>query len=198
MAIRKFRSRTPRRQKRAFSIISSFNSNLVSVAPNSLSVIPLLTPTVPASQTLATQIYSTMGRVVLAKTNFNFDCTLAGTLSGTTTYAAMGIGIYVDSDAVDATNPLRPLQDGNSTDWLLWHYFVLRSGAFSIVSTPAPGGVVLSNHTSQLYKRYAYTMTRYKRKMDTSNDSLVMVVQNSAQSTQTAAFTFYNKFLFVR
>lgn len=76
-------------------------------------------------------------------------------------------GIYVDEDAANIATALLPYSNANTSSWMMWHTTTL----FDQSSGTNPA-------TDLAYRRWEFTQRKYKRKMDSANDTLSFVVEN--------------------
>jgi len=86
-------------------------------------------------------------------------------------------GIDTDDDFVNAASTLPPFTAGNSNNWMMH-----RSGYISVpsaVSTTGGNNTARSGTTDLYYRRYELNMRKYKRRLDSTRDSLIFVVENA-------------------
>jgi len=90
-------------------------------------------------------------------------------------------GLYVDKDAASVTTAITPWSFGYTSTWMMWHSGTVGSGGQVV----CPTGVEGQTQTSPLqmsdlaYRRYELRQRKYKRKLDSFNDTFVFAVENA-------------------
>lgn len=182
---------TRRRSARRYRLAVVVGSGVV--GSGNYAVIDLLTPVQPAG-TIADTIYQQMTNPTLARVSGHVDIydaqqyTLGTSQNGGIIPFAWGL--YVDKDIASTGTALPPYSLGFTTTWMMH-----RTG-----SVAAPG--FLSDATRAAFtsvgypqvRRYNINQTKYKRKLDSFNDTLVFAVEN-ASTTIALSYDFYFKLL---
>jgi len=90
-----------------------------------------------------------------------------------TTYAW---GIYKDTDVFSPATGQPPWNAGRSNLWMMHH-----AGFLSIPGQVICGGTEVNNYglNDLQYRRYELSHRRYKRRLDSQNDSLIWAVENA-------------------
>jgi len=109
-------------------------------------------------------------------------------------------GIYRDVDISSTTTDLPAYSAGYSNSWMIH-----KTGA---LATPAINSTFVGGQVAQVgqgqndwaYRRYDLNLRRYKRVMDSANDTLILSVENNAGLTPPANqatfnFSFYFRML---
>lgn len=186
--MRRYRRRysAPRRRSSGvgYRFVSVFNTNTISIPVNGTDVISLLTPAgfATAGITKKAKIASIQGHINIALATSFPLCTAA---SIDPFGARFAVGIYVDTGLVGATNANSPLQQAYSLDWMWW-----KSGSVNTSRVCSGAGSPQSVADSYAVQRLTLATRKYTRNIDPSDDTLVMPVQNSAQSTSPIAYDY--------
>lgn len=106
-------------------------------------------------------------------------------------FSHYGIGLYVDTDDLTTTtNTMLPITNGQTNRWMWWRTGTLHSYAL--------GGSAQNLAIDMTYARDKWAMIstrRYTRKFDAGNDTLALVIQNSANSNDPIGFQFVMRVL---
>lgn len=109
-------------------------------------------------------------------------------------------GIYRDVDISSSTTDLPAYSAGYSNSWMVHKTGTLSSpGSVTGVIGGQPGIITLGN-TDLTYRRYDLNLRRYKRVMDSANDTLILSVENNsglspAPNRASFALSFYFRML---
>lgn len=175
-----------------FKYIGIVQSSISTVAPNSLTYVNLVTPTSSFNNSLglnSMKVVRIEGHLTVlhSPTFANIGANTMGVRFG-----HYGIGIYVDADELTSTgNTMRPLENSQTSRWMWW-----RTGT---LHTYALGGSTQLQGFDCTHSRDKWAMIstrRYTRKFDSANDTLALVVQNSANSNDPIGFQYIMRILF--
>lgn len=128
------------------------------------------------------------------------DCTL-GTLPSCTGTGIFGVGavgcwgIYNDSGVITSSNVDDPIVQGYSTEWMVHRSFRIGASYVCSASGAVPQGTGYSDAYS--FRRFSLATRRYTRTVDASDDTLLLVVGNSANSTVSFGYSYYFRILLV-
>lgn len=171
------------------------------VAPGTYQTIDLLSPAQPAP-TFADLTYQTMTKptVIAIMGHMTLGANDTYTVPGTnlTKQCEYGWGIYRDVDITSSTTDLPAYSAGFSNSWMV-HKTGTLSQPFLIASnTTDQSYAATAGATDLQYRRYDLNLRRYKRTLDSLNDTLILSVENGSSpgsGTCGLAFTFYFRML---
>lgn len=91
-------------------------------------------------------------------------------------------GIYRDVDISSSTTDLPAYSAGYSNSWMIHKAGSLSapSSVTSVNPTTFDVGIITLGDTNLSYRRYDLNLRRYKRVMDSANDTLILSVENNA------------------
>lgn len=98
-------------------------------------------------------------------------------------------GIYVDKDIASNATALPPYSLGYTSTWMAWKTGTITAGAFY---TDATRAAFLPNSFDKA--RHTLNLTKYKRKLDSFNDTLVLSIENASASF-VMGYDFYFRML---
>lgn len=172
--VKRYRRSIPRRE---FRYVGLNQATPLNVAVNSSTFVTLLNPTTCFNN----GIDGSNLKIVRLEGHLNIfvpqitGVTIPGAGQVNNSFAHYAMGIYVDQDDVSggATSNMLPLTFAQTTHWMWW-----RTGACYTYQSSQ------TTDMSHAVRRYdMMTTRRYQRRFDASQDSLVLVLQNSANST---------------
>lgn len=189
---RRFRPASGRKYR--WVVVSGRNS----VPPATYATVNLLEPVQPPA-TIADTIYqqmtnptliAIMGHLTIATNNVF--------VSGTTRQpsASSGAwGIYVDKDFASLATALPPYSAGFTSTWMVHKSFYVSSPLYLTGTT---GNVVIGNNDLN-YRRYEINQRKYKRRLDSFNDTLILAIEHNTTAANGAAdfinYDFYFRML---
>lgn len=177
MMRRRYSRRTRRSSPaREFRYVGFNQATPLSVGVNGSTFVNLLTPTVAFNNGFNSnnlKIVRLEGHITVQVGQIT-GLTLPGTGQINRTFAHYAMGLYVDRDDVagGATSNMLPLIFAQTSNWWWW-----RTGSLQLYQT-ANG----TDFTHAIRRYDMMTTRRYQRKYDASQDSLILVLQNSANS----------------
>lgn len=183
------RRRTRRTSARRYRYVVLVGSG--GVSPTSYGVWDLLSPTQPPSS-IADSIYQQMTNPTIARIEGHVDVYASKTYALGTTYSGAVVpfawGLYVDKDIQSNATALPPYSLGFTTTWLMHETGTVHVPGFLSDATRAAFIPTPIQHKRSLFN------SKYKRKVDTFNDSLIFTIEN-ASTTDSIAYDFYFRFL---
>lgn len=109
--------------------------------------------------------------------------------------AEYGWGIYRDVDIATSATDLPAYSAGYSNSWMVHKTgTVVEPFIFSQSTTDQAFGITPGVNDLQ-YRRYELDLRKYKRTLDSLNDTLILSVENSSSSTVSIAYSFYFRML---
>jgi hypothetical protein len=200
MAMRTYRRRStiPRgrqRSARRYRWAVVVGSGVVS--RGTYAVVELLSPAQP-TPTIADAIYQQMTMPTLIAVQGHLTVSAAVTYTAGTNQNASACfgawGIYVDKDIASSATALPAYSAAFTSTWMTHRPFVLKTPSY----LAGTANIVL-NDTSLQYRRYELNLRKYKRKLDSFNDTLILSVENSIDTltspTPELAYEFYFRLL---
>lgn len=189
----------PRRQastarRMRWAVVTGFNS----LQPGQYLTFDLLSPIQPASG-VSDLIYQsmTMPTLIAVMGHFTIAANDPIMVPGLTqaAVAEYAWGLYKDVDIASQATALPAYSAGYSNSWM--HHRVGNLATAAIVSQSTAGAAFSATlgNNDQTYRRYDLNLRRYKRKLDSFNDTLVLSVENPSSSTMGFGFYFYFRFL---
>lgn len=180
--------RNSARRYRWVTVLGSFG-----VTEESATIVQLLSPVQPPGN-IADTLYQQMTKPTLIAVMGNVTVYgSAGYSSGTAQDAQFlpySWGMYVDDDVNTSTTSLTPFSQANTSDWI-----VHKTG---IVSAPGylPTGTANSffADTNLTNRRYDLNLRKYKRTMDSYNDTLVFAVETGSRTGENINLGVYYYF----
>jgi len=153
---------------------------LTSLTPGQSIYFELLSPVRPATD-ITQEVYQNMTNptviAVYGHVTLGADRTLVCSPSDPVnmTYAW---GIYKDTDAFAPSSAVAPWSNGNSNLWMLHHSGFLLIPGQILCTGGIPGGAPFTYGLNDLqYRRYELSTRKYKRRLDSQNDSLIFGVE---------------------
>jgi len=194
-------SMRPRRRSRRARWIVVVGGPLT-VTPNTYVTVSLLSPIIPAA-TLADSLYQQMTKPTIIAIMGHM------TLQANNTFATSGVtnalgaeyawGIYRDVDISSAATDLPAYSAGYSNSWMVHKTGTLSQPAIGIFNAGGLTSQYGYAATDINYRRYELNLRRYKRTMDSANDTLILSVENNTILGSTFdtdfAFSFYFRML---
>lgn len=177
------------RAKRNYRYITAFNTNRQNLNPNGVVSIQMISPAIMASvgMTGKTTIASVQGYL-----RWDVSGVFPPVVSGASiANARCAMGMYVDTDGYDPNSVRLPYQDSQSTQWMIWRADSLASVLYYNGTNIAAASADYGSNG----RRLTFMTRKYKRTLDGAGDSLVMVIQNSAQSTNLISYDYYFRIL---
>lgn len=171
------------------------------VAPNTYSTVDLLSPLQPAA-TFADTTYQTMTKPTLIAVMGHM------TLVASDTYTTPGNnssksceyawGLYRDVDITSSTTDLPAYSAGFSNSWMVHKTGTLSQPFLFSQGTATQAYSAGIGATDILYRRYELNLRKYKRTLDSLNDTLILSVENGSAASSTTcglSYTFYFRML---
>lgn len=114
--------------------------------------------------------------------------------------AEYGWGIYRDVDISSSTTDLPAYSAGYSNSWMVHKTGSLSAPGSVTTITAGAAGIITLGDTNLSYRRYDLNLRRYKRVMDSANDTLILSVENNsglapAPNRASFALAFYFRML---
>lgn len=173
----------------------------ISVSPGTYQVIDLLTPVQPAG-TIADLIYQQMTKPTLIALMGHMTLTVTNPFTTTGTTLPFGCeyawGIYRDVDFTSSATALPAYSAGYSNSWMVHKTGSLSTAGIYAQDTATQAYSVTPGNTDISYRRYELNLRKYKRTLDSFNDTLVLSVENGTSASASAAtfvFSFYFRML---
>lgn len=171
------------------------------VAPGTYQTVDLLSPAQPPP-TFADLTYQTMTKPTLIAVmgHMTLSAINTYTVPGTTVTEACeyGWGLYRDVDITSSVTDLPAYSAGFSNSWMVHKTGTLALPS-AVVSNTANQSYAFTIGTNDFqYRRYELNLRKYKRTLDSLNDTLILSVENgSAPATGVCdlAFSFYFRML---
>lgn len=105
-------------------------------------------------------------------------------------------GIYVDKDIASAGSYLPPFSLGFTSTWMVHKSGIVVSSLYSrLQPATASESQAFAPPGDLQYRRYELNLRKYKRKLDSFNDTLVLSVENWTDSQIDIACYFYFRML---
>lgn len=104
-------------------------------------------------------------------------------------------GIYRDVDFASLGTALPAYSAGYSNSWMVHKTGTLAQPALDATAIGGQLGMVTIGANDIQYRRYDLNLRRYKRKLDSFNDTLVLSVENAQGSTADMQLNFYFRML---
>lgn len=171
------------------------------VAQSTYTTIDLLSPAQPAP-TFADLTYQTMTKPTLIATMGHLTLVASDTYTTPGNNSAKsceyGWGIYRDVDITSSTTDLPAYSAGYSNSWMIHKVGVLSQPFLFSQSTSQQAFSAGIGATDILYRRYDLNLRKYKRTLDSLNDTLILSVENGSSAGATTCaltFTFYFRML---
>lgn len=166
----------------------------VSVAVNNVQPIQLLSPLLPPGTVADTQYQQmTQPTLIAVKGNVTVTPDVNYTLgvSQGARLSDFAWGLYVDRDFVTTGTALPPFSDGYSNAWMMHETDVITSPGYLADANQGAFASLGSIH----YRRYHLNERRYKRKLDSFNDTLMFVFENGGPSLNLVVDTYFRLLL---
>lgn len=173
---RRIARRSGRQYRWAVSVVDD-----LTIIPGTFQAVDLLSPNLPPT-TIADTIYQQMTHptliAVMGHVTILADRTYTAGSTVNAEYAPYAWGIYADKDIAAGASSIPPYGLGFTSTWM-----VHKSG---IITTPgvlanAAGMTTLFDQSGSI-RRHELNLRRYKRKLDSFNDTLVFSVENASAS----------------
>jgi len=187
------------RQRRSRWVVVA--SEPVTIAPGAYQAFSLLSPIQPPSG-VSDSIYQQMTKPTLIRVMGHLTIfSVAGytcNLDVGTRFSEYAWGIYRDVDFTGSTTDLPAYSAGYSNSWMVHKTGTVALPAYTTcpdggASTVYPlGGEPYNDLT---YRRYELNLSKYKRTLDSFNDTLVLSVENSTNGNMDIAVSFYFRML---
>lgn len=175
---RRFASRGSRRSARRYRWVVVTGQILLQ--PQTYQAVELLTPTQPTT-TLADSIYQSMTKptivAIMGSVTVIANRTYQTGVGQNGEVMEYAWGIYRDVDLTGSSTELPPFGLGYSNSWM--------THKVGVVSSPSYNGTAFFGDYDLGYRRYDLNLRKYKRTLDSSNDSLIFVGESATASTAT-------------
>jgi len=185
--------RTRRTSARRYRWVVLTGSNVV--APATYQAVDLLTPIQPAS-TVADLIYQQMTKPTLIRLMGHMTLVINNGFNITGPTNPFGVdygwGIYRDVDFTSSGTALPAFSDGYSNSWMVHKVGFLSSIGTYAQDVPTQSFGITPGNTDIQYRRYELDLRKYKRTLDSFNDTLVLSVENATPAGATAGTLFYS------
>lgn len=170
-----------------------------SINPSSSVTFNLLSPTQPPGN-LTDSIYQQMTNPTIIAVMGHVTITAlpviacSSFLASTADYAW---GIYADKDASNLATAITPYSFGFTSAWMMWHSGTVGAPGQTVCPTGDGTTTNITNYNDNdlAYRRYELRQRKYKRKLDSFNDTLVFAVENSFFSERAIAVQAYFRML---
>lgn len=174
----------------------------LTVTPNTYVTVDLLTPVQPAG-TIADSIYQQMTKPTLISIEGHFTAGISTPLGIPSNAPALGAemawGIYVDKDISSSSTDLPAYSLGFTTTWMMHKATRLASPAlFTQVNADGSVSAVTLGQNDIQYRRWEFRQRKYKRTLDSFNDTLILSVENGSPVSSVSGditFSFYFRLL---